>query len=78
MTTTSLMGIQNSAKSDSLTMGEPLPQDLLKIKEISEKLNLSTRRPSVIQWKQVRSDLGIFDCILFHGALLLVSGVKVV
>ena len=31
----------------------PITKDLLKLKEISEKLNLSTRRASVTQWKQV-------------------------
>ena len=33
------------------------PKDLLKLKEISEKLNLSTRRPSVIQWKKVENQI---------------------
>ena len=32
---------------------EASSEDLQKVKEISQMLKLSTRRPSVIQWKQV-------------------------
>uniref|UniRef100_H2ZHL7 Uncharacterized protein n=1 Tax=Ciona savignyi TaxID=51511 RepID=H2ZHL7_CIOSA len=35
------------------TEGLPTPNDLNQLKELSNKLNLATRRPSVVQWKQV-------------------------
>lgn len=35
------------------TKEEASSEDLQKVKEISQMLKLSTRRPSVIQWKQV-------------------------
>ena len=38
---------------DVVHSSQAVPKDLLKLKEVSEKLNLSTRRPSVVQWKQV-------------------------
>ena len=63
MTTTLSQNLLTTTKMNNTHPGESLegiqekaiPKDFLKLKEISEKLNLSTRRPSVIQWKQVKS-----------------------
>lgn len=59
--------ISHMATSFSATPMENCPYDenltdFDKLKELSEKLRLTTRRPSVVQWKQV-GQYGVFGGI---------------